>query len=83
VKTYAGDRGVVRVEPENEQRDAVAFFEFQASQRSLKSSTPEDSLGLIEVDLPEVGALQGVVTLEAHSGFLVYKTRAVPITTTD
>jgi hypothetical protein len=24
-----------------------------------------------------------VVTLEAHSGFLVYKTRAVPITTTD
>jgi len=74
---------VVRVETEDEQGDAVSFFEFEASQRALKSSTPEDSLGLVEVHLPEIGPFQRVVPLEANSGILVYETRAVPITTTD
>jgi hypothetical protein len=57
VETYAGDGSFVRVETQDEQRHAVAFFEFEASQRSLKSSTPKDPLGLIEVDLPQVWAL--------------------------
>jgi hypothetical protein len=57
VKSHAGDGVTLGVEAEQEERDVVALFEFEPTQRALKASTTEDSLGLIQVDLPEVRSL--------------------------
>ena len=67
VKTHAGDGVALGVEAEQEERDVVALFEFEATQRALKAATAEDSFGLVQVDLPEVRSLQGMVTFEAHA----------------
>jgi len=67
VETHASDRGTVGIKSQNEQRHTVALFEFEASQRSLKSSTAEDALGLVEVNLPEIGSLQRMVAFETYS----------------
>jgi hypothetical protein len=83
VETNASNSGAVGVEAQDEQRHAVALFEFEPSLRSLKSPTAEDAFGLVEVDLPQIGPLQRVVTFEANAGFLVYETRAVSIATTE
>jgi len=57
VKAHSGDGVPVGVEAQEKERDVVAFFEFEATQRALKASTTKDSLGLIQVDLPEIRSL--------------------------
>jgi hypothetical protein len=66
VKPYAGHGITVGVETQDEQRDAVALFEVDPSQRPLKSAAAKDPFGFVEVYLPEIRSLQRMVALETN-----------------
>ena len=59
VEAHARDRLAVRVETEEEERNAVAVFEVAPAEASPRSRSCGSALGLVEVDLPQVGRSKG------------------------
>ena len=52
----------------------VAVFELLASHRALKATTAVLSFALFEIDLPQIGSLEWVVSLESDPRRLIDKT---------
>jgi hypothetical protein len=82
VKAHPGDRLSFSVEAQEEEWNTVTLLKFKSSKGAFESVAPVLSFGLIQIDLPEVGTFQRVMPLEPDPGFLIYETRAVPITPT-
>jgi hypothetical protein len=80
---HSGDRLVVLVEGQEEEGYALARLEVSTSKRVLEAPVSVHALCSVEVDLPEIGPVIGVVTFESNSRGVVYETRAVPIPATD
>jgi hypothetical protein len=66
VATDAGHGLAVDVEAQEEQRDAVPLVEVLEVQLSLEAEVAVAPLRLVQVELPQVGSLIGVVPLEPH-----------------
>ena len=62
-----------------EQRDSRTGLEFLAVQRLFEAEATVFALGSVEVDLPQVRTLGGMMTLEAHSRLEVDETRTVSV----
>jgi hypothetical protein len=67
VEPYPRNSLAIRGESEVEQRHAGAVLEITAAQRLFEAVTSIDALGSVEVDLPEIGSLNGMVSLEANA----------------
>ncbi len=71
------------VDAQKEQRYAVALLEFLQVQLALEAEVAIPTLRLPQVDLPQIGALVGMVAFEAHPGRAVNEARAVAVSPTD
>ena len=65
VEADTGDGLALGREAKEEQGDAAAIFEILAAKGALEAVVAVDALGLVEVHLPQVGPLEGVVALES------------------
>ena len=64
VAAHAGDGLAVGVEAQEEERDAVALFELLQVQLALEAEVAVAPFSLVEVELPQIGPLMGVVAFE-------------------
>ena len=79
MEANAADSLAFGIETEDEQRDVAALFEFLAMQCPLEAVATISSLTLVKIDLPEIGSLERVVTLESDAGQGIDVTCAIPI----
>ena len=70
------------VEAEEEERHVVALLELAAAQRALEAAAAIDALGLVQVQLPQVGPKQRVVPFEPDPRLALDEARAIGVPTT-
>jgi len=73
----------VDIEAQEEQGDAVALVEILEVQFSLEAEIAVAPLRLVQVELPQIGPLMGVVPLEPHTRCAVDEACAIAIPPTD
>jgi hypothetical protein len=83
VAADAGHGLAVGVEAQEEQRDAVPLVEVLEVQLALEAEVAVAPLRLVQVELPQVGPLMGVVALEPHTRCAVDEACAIAIPPTD
>ena len=83
VAPYAGHGVPMGVEAQEEERHAVPLFELLQMQLSLEAEVAVATLRLVEVELPQVGSLMGVVPLEPHARRAVDEACAIAVPPTD
>ena len=69
--------------PKKKREHAVALVELLQVQLALEAEVPVAALGLVEVELPQIGPLVGVVAFEPHARRAVDEACAIAIPPTD
>ncbi len=64
---HAGHGVPIGVETHEEEGDARSLVEFLEVELAFEAEVPVPPLGLVEIELPEVGPLVRVVTFEPHA----------------
>ena len=83
VAPHAGHGVPMGVEAQEEERHAVPLFELLQVQLSLEAEIAVAPLRLVQIELPQVGPLMGVVPLEPHTRRAVDEACAIAIPPTD
>ncbi len=67
MEPYSRNSIAIRGETEEEERYAMAILEIATVQRLFETVASIDALGSVEVDLPEVGPLDGMVPFKSNA----------------
>jgi hypothetical protein len=74
VESHAGDRFAVGVKTQEEEGDTVSVFKVLTAKRSLEAPISIDSFGPVQIELPQIRSLVGMMAFESNPGRLVHET---------
>ncbi len=82
VKANPGHRFAIRGKAQKEEGHPRAVFEVATPKRLFEAVTAVHAFGAVQVNLPQIGPFERVVTFETNAGRLVDETRPVSVATT-
>jgi hypothetical protein len=74
VESHAGDRIAVGVKTQEEEGNTVSVFKVLTAKGSLEATISIDPFGPVQIELPQIRSLVGMMAFEPNPRRLVYET---------